>query len=157
MRCVVFRGGRVYPTSRGLRIRTRSEWRSRNGGGATLGRPSTPSPLRVREALLEKHPKPFSARYGLGAFNASNRPASQLLRNTDSCLPSSVIPNRGHLFRPSGFGFCLLLGRTRVFSLSILSLGSYRCVSPAVVSPVLLSLSCCCLITLGTFCSWDEF
>ena len=63
--------------------------------------------------------------------------------------------NRGHLFRSNNFGFSLLLGRTRVFSLSILYPGSCRCASLPSFPCLTFSLVVVLLI-LVPLVLWDE-
>ena len=111
----------MLPTH-GAQIRTRLGRRLRSGGGATLGRPSTPSRLRVREVLSGK-------RHNSSPLDTSSMHPTHsidpLHNSNETRTPpylSSVIPNRGHLFQPNDFSSSSLLGRTRMFSLSTLSL-----------------------------------
>ena len=148
MRLVVLGGGRVLPTH-GAQIRTRLGRRLRSGGGATLGRPSTPSRLRVREVLSGKrhNPSPLDT-----SSMHPTHPIDPLYNSNEtrtSPYLSSVISNRGHLFQPNDFSSSSLLGRTRMFSLSTLSL-SLCCRFPSFSFHSVVVLLLSVLFVLGT-------
>ena len=140
----------MLPTIRGIQTRKRSGWRLRSGGEVTSA--SMPSQLRARGAFLGKRPK---SPLDTGSTHSTHPIDSHLSRNMGLQL----------IFRIESQTLATSFNQSTLVSVHFwvgpgCFLIQYFPSVPVVVSPLSLSLyyflSCCCLTTLGTFCSLDE-
>jgi len=145
------RGSRVFPTNRGIQIPTRLGSRLRGEGGVTSGCLSTPLRLRAKEVLLGTQPR--SSRLGTGPTHdlSPNSHGRTWTHLTSKCSAELSQPPFDQTTLVSVYFWVepeCPLSRSPL-------LGSHYCIPPPSL-PSSYFLFCCCLITLGTFCPWDQ-